>query len=143
MALSDMKMREQQLNEQNSDYFSLISVDAVSADQTSALQNNPYAHGLVLVVTLANEVNTAGYTPVLRTRDAAGNAVAIWTAAAELVAAGTYVYYIYLGAASMPAAIKEAVSLVIPRQWDLLMDFTTGAAGTDKFDIDVSAAYLK
>lgn len=143
MALSDMRVREQKLNGENTDPISIISTDGAIADVTSSLQNMPKQRGVMLTIKLANKAGTVGFTPNIRIRDAEGNAVVVWTAAAELTANNTYVYIIHPEApASAPATIKEAKIMCLPRVWDLLMDLTTGAGAGNSFDIDASVSFL-
>jgi len=137
-------MEHQQQNNQNTQLFTLISpVLAQSADVESSVQRNISARGVVIIVKLANEVGTAGYTPRIIIEDEDGNDIIYWSAAAALSANGTATYVLYPGAmAGAGAGVTANASIVIPRNWFFQMDYTTGTPGTDKFDVEAYCMYL-
>jgi hypothetical protein len=141
--MADLRLREQEEKGHNSDIITLLSAATASdASRTSDWQDNMSASGIVLIVKLANEAGTSGFTPRIHIPDEDGTAIIYWSAAAELTANGTAVYVIYpagtFGTAG--SGVTAQVSMVIPRKWRLLLDYTTNGDG---FDTEAYFYYLK
>lgn len=134
--LTDNLILESQIRRgEKTDAFTILSqVLQGSATRTSAKFLTKFSHGVVIIVTLANEANAAGFTPQLLVDDGAGNAI-VWWAGTELTAAGTYVYVLFPGAmAGAGSGVTANASIVLPREWYFRLSYTTGTPDTDKFD---------
>lgn len=135
---------QQGKDHENSELFTLIPLAAArDSDINSGKLANQSARGVVIVVKAANEAGVAGFTPVVRIFDEDGNAIVFWSGAA-ITANGTFTYVLYPGGmAGAGAGVTAQASIVLPRVWDFLLDYTTGVPGTDKFDLEAYAMYLR
>jgi len=109
-----------------------------TADRTSGAFSHPTAKGLMLKVTLANEVGTFSATVNLQTPDAAGNWTTFYTSSA-LTANGTTLFYIYPYGGTN--SLFTIVPFSLPKDWRLFLDYT-GTPASDKMDTLVQACYL-
>lgn len=133
----------QQQNWETTDLFTIIPPTALRDSDIESKQRNASARGIVLIVKLSAEAGIAGFTPRILIKDEAGNSIIYWSAAAELTANGTATYVLYPGAmAGAGAGVTANASIVLPREWILQLDYTTGTPATDSFTVAAYGYYL-
>ena len=117
--------------------FTVLAAEAGSiADRTSDGFKNAGAKSLILTVVLANKVGTVTFTPVVQMKLPNGTWVTIWTAAAALSTAGTYVYELNRDTHASASGITESKVVALPHDWRVFLDYTGAGAG-NSFDTTV------
>ena len=125
---------------ENSDTFSVLATELLStASRTSGKFDNPRCRGIIFIVTTANEVGAASFTPKINFYDAAGNAIVLASFSA-ITANGTNIlcYYpqVLTGYSGSEAKVGQ-----LPRTWSLTLTYA-GTPANDKIDTAVDALYL-
>ena len=142
MAQSTYLLENQNRMGQKSDWFTVLpAVLAGSATRTSELFIARFTKGVMFEIVLANEANAAGFTPKILVPNAvAGGADIVIASFTELTANGTSI--LTLSPYTLTGFGTEFKLGMIPREWKLQLTYTTGAAGTDKFDTKAYARYI-
>ncbi len=96
------------------DIVAISTQTAVQASITGGDLTNRVGRGLRLTVTVASLIGVPTYTPVLQVKDASGNYVTLWTAAAALAANGT-TSYVFYPAVTTATGDTEKIDTVIGR----------------------------
>jgi hypothetical protein len=109
------------------------------ATRTSADIPNPYAHGLNIVVYLANKAGTVTFTPTVQGLTLTGTYYNLWVAAAALSANGTYIYQLTPIAVSNSSGITESKIALIPAVFRIVLTYSGAGAGNSfetRVDLD-------
>jgi hypothetical protein len=118
----------------NLSYTAIPQVFQVSATQTGADLSNAFARGLLLHVKVANLTGIPTFTPRVQWKTAGGQYLDIWAAAAALSANGDFAYCLYPGATDA-GAFTAKIGIPIPKNFRVVISYTTGTPGTDKADL--------
>lgn len=98
----------------------LLASAARTVTTNSSDQTNYNHRGFLLVVDISS-IGTGSITPTIQVKDSiSANYKTIWTAAAALIANGTYVYPVYPGSLGA-ASFTEIVNAIVGRTWRLAM----------------------
>lgn len=142
MAQNLLKLESQDKTGQKTDWFEVLpAVLQGSATRTSGLFIARFAKAVMFEVILANEAGTAGFTPkLLVPNGVSGGADIVIQTFTALTANGTSI--LTLSPYTLTGFGTEFKLGLVPREWKFELTYTTGAAGTDKFDTQVFARYL-
>ena len=109
---------------------------SLSADSTIKLITPDDAKGVMIHVKTAN-VSSFSTTPKINTTTANGDTLLLWTAAAAITGNASTVYSISENTNTGFAGVTASVLGVLPREWNLFLDHSTGSA-----DVMVEICYL-
>ena len=137
----ELDIEYQQINYGKTDWFEILPAQLQStATRTSQMQRNMNLDGILLSVVTANEAATASFTPSIKTLDAFGTVITLWTAAAAITTDTTSVYSISPNAFTN-TSFTQVANLVLPRIWYLVLTYA-GTPATDKIDTKASICYI-
>ncbi len=137
MTTTRMTVEGHEINKEKSAWFTLMESQSVAADTRSAVQANGSAVGVIISIVTSSGASTPNITPKLETVDDAGNVISLWSASAAITTDTTSVYVFTPGGATGFGAVTEDVDCLIPREWQLFLDRSTGS-----FTVEVHACYL-
>lgn len=141
--MANLPLDYEKITAQKSDLFTILSPAAGSfATRTSSKFNTMYNHGIAIIMKLANKLGTVSFTPQVHAFDEDGNAIIWWTAAAAVSANGTTTFVLFPGGmAGKGAGVTEAADIVLPRVFDVSINYT-GAGDGNEFDTEVYGMFL-
>jgi hypothetical protein len=139
--MAELLVEGQKNSAQKTDWFTVVpaQLQAVATVESGQF-DNPYGTGMMLTVVVANEAGTCSFTPVLKSLDAFGTVVTLWSATSAIAANGTYQYLFYV-VDVINTAFAQCVTLPLPRSWYLELTYA-GTPASDKMDVKASACYI-
>jgi hypothetical protein len=97
----------------------LLEPLARTATNSTPKQTDYTAGAVRLYLTVTAASGTGGLQPQIRGYDRFGNAVALTTGGTAITATGTFVYEMGISVAAAAGSVKEAVSRMLPLNWDV------------------------